>query len=441
MRRRATRMIMTAVVAVIFVLGVPAGIMAGVMMWNSNQTALDVRAQTVARAVDRRLADDNFVPQSIVAAWSRPVDGQGGPAYTVVTLPGRYKIVSGEPRVGPTLETYYTSSQGVRVEMQISAIKAVRDVVIVEAFVLLGVIASLGLAWYLANVMARRLSAPLIYLAAQAEQIGSGQVRAQVRPSGIEEIDLVQEELVRTGEKMARRLAAERQRSADASHQLRTPLTALSMRLEEIQMISAEEEVRDEAVAGLAQVERLTSVVNELLDSSRRVASNTEVVQLLEVFNTEREEWEPRFVAQGRNLVFVDEAAQLALAEEGKLSQILAILIENSLNYGAGTTTVKTRKASSSRAVLVDVSDEGEGISDADASEIFDMGFSGHGSSGIGLALAKDLAQSMGARLELSGRRPPVFTLSLSAIPTNFDPNLVMPVAPIVSVSRRTRKF
>ena len=75
MRRRATRMIMTAVVAVIFVLGVPAGIMAGVMMWNSNQTALDVRAQTVARAVDRRLADDNFVPQSIVAAWSRPIDG------------------------------------------------------------------------------------------------------------------------------------------------------------------------------------------------------------------------------------------------------------------------------------------------------------------------------------------------------------------------------
>ena len=121
----------------------------------------------------------------------------------------------------------------------------------------------------------------VFYLAAQAEQIGSGQVRAQVRPSGIEEIDLVQEELVRTGEKMARRLAAERQRSADASHQLRTPLTALSMRLEEIQMISAEEEVRDEAEAGLAQVERLTSVVNELLDSSRRVASNTEVVQLL----------------------------------------------------------------------------------------------------------------------------------------------------------------
>ncbi len=440
MRRRATKMIMTAVLVVIVVLGVPAGVMAGVLVWNSNQQALEVRAQTVARAVDRRVAEDAFVTQSLVAGWSGPVAQQGA-AYTVVRLPGRYKLVSGEPKTGPTLEAQYTSSVGVYVSMQVSASRAIRQILMVEALVAAGVVVSIAIAWYLANVMARRLSAPLIYLAAQAEQIGSGQVRAQVRPSGIEEIDLVQEELARTGEKMARRLAAERQRSADASHQLRTPLAALSMRLEEIEMISDQDEVKEEAEAGLSQVERLTAVVTDLLDASRRAAGSTEVVQLLEVFNTEREEWEPQFAARGRKLVFVDEAEQLVLAEEGKLSQILAILIENSLKYGDGTTTVRARKAGSSRAVLVDVTDEGEGINDDLAPEIFDMGFSGHGSSGIGLALAQDLARSMGARLELSSRRPPVFTVSLSAIPTNFDPNLVMPRAPIVSVSRRTRRF
>ncbi len=440
MRRRATNMIMTAVLTVVLVLGVPAAIMGGILVWNSNQMALDARAQTVARAVDRRTGEDEFVTQALVAAWSGPSDGQGS-AYTVVTLPGRYRVVSGEPRTGPTMNVHYTTSQGVRVEMEIGANRAIRQVVIVELVFLAGVVASLALAWYLANVMARRLSAPLIYLAAQAEQIGSGQVRAQVKPSGIEEIDLVQEELARTGEKMARRLAAERQRSADASHQLRTPLTALSMRLEEIQMISSEEEVQEEAEAGLGQVERLTTVVNDLLDNTRRSASNTEVVQILEVFNTELEEWETQFNNAGRKLVFTDEAAQLVLAEEGKLSQILAILIENSLRYGEGTTTVRARKASSSRGVLVDVEDEGPGIADDIAAEVFDMGFSGHGSSGIGLPLAKDLAESMGARLELSSRQPAVFTLSLSAIPTNFDPNLVMPMAPIVSVSRRTRRF
>lgn len=440
MRRKAIKMVMTAVIAVIAVLGIPASIMAGVLVWNGNTAVLEARAQSVARAVDRRINDGEFVTQALVSAWSGPAVGAGR-GYTQVTLPGRYRVVSGEAPSGPTISTTYTSSQGVRVQMEVSAQRALQQVLMVELAFLAGGVASLVLAWYLASVMSRRLSAPLIYLAAQAEQIGSGQVRAQVRPSGIEEIDLVQEELARTGERMARRLAAERQRAADASHQLRTPLTALSMRLEEIQMISSSEEVQAEAEAGLGQVERMTTVVTDLLDAERRSTSNTEVVQLLEVFNTELEEWEPQFAAAGRSLKFIDEAAQLALAEEGKLGQILAVLIENSLHYGKGTTTVRTRKASSSRAVLIDVTDEGEGIDDQIAAEIFDMGFSGHGSSGIGLALAKDLAKSMGARLELSSRRPPVFTISLSAIPTNFDPDVVMPMAPIVSVSRRTRRF
>lgn len=440
MRRRAIKMVMTAVVAAIAVLGIPAAIMGGILAWNGNTAVLDSRAQSVARAADRRINDGEFITQALVSAWSGP-SGVGGHGHTKVTVPGRYTVISGEAPSGPTISSTFTSSQGVRVEIQVSAQRAIQQVLVVELAFLAGGVASLMLAWYLASVMSRRLAAPLIYLAAQAEQIGSGQVRAQVKPSGIEEIDLVQEELVRTGERMARRLAAERQRSADASHQLRTPLTALSMRLEEIQMISTSEEVQTEAEAGLTQVERMTSVVTDLLDAERRSASHTEVVQLLEVFNTELEEWEPQFAAAGRTLKFTDEAEQLALAEEGKLGQILAVLIENSLHYGKGTTTVRTRKAGSSRAVLIDVTDEGDGIDDQIAAEIFDMGFSGHGSSGIGLALAKDLATSMGARLELSGRRPPVFTISLSAIPTNFDPDVVMPMAPTVSVSRRTRRF
>ncbi|MCW1043422.1 hypothetical protein OJ597_13685, partial [Streptococcus anginosus] len=76
----------------------------------------------------------------------------------------------------------------------------------------------------------------------------------------IEEIDLVQEELVRTGERMAGRLAAERQFAANASHQLRTPLTALSMRLEEIELITDDPEIQSEVRVCLEQVERLTQV-------------------------------------------------------------------------------------------------------------------------------------------------------------------------------------
>lgn len=431
---------MTAVSVVIVVLGVPAAVLAGIWAWNTQMSELETRTLTVSRAVERRLGEDGFVSQSLVAAWSRPI-GREEAAYTVVVLPGRYEVISGRPPSKPSMTVEHKTADGVVISMQISAATTIRHVVFLETVLLAGILSSLAIAYYLASAMARRLSSPLIYLAAQAEQIGSGQVRAQVRPSGIEEIDLVQEELVRTGERMARRLAAERQRAADASHQLRTPLTALSMRLEEIQLFSGEEDIQYEAEVALGQVERLTEVVTELLDSSKRSHGETEVVQLLEVFNTELEEWEHQFEDAGRKLVFTDEAAQLVLAEEGKLTQILAVLIENSLKYGDGTTTVKARSGDRTRAIFIDVCDEGEGIDDDIAEEVFDQGFSGHGSSGIGLALAKDLAQGMGARLELTQRQPPVFTLSLSAIPGNFDPNVVMPEAPIISVGRRTRRF
>ena len=440
MYQKATRMILTAVVAVIVVLGLPAMILGGMLAWRTEESALTTRALTVTRAVERRLAEDSWVTQSVVAAWARPV-GSEPHAYVEITITGRYRIVSGERPKSPVMSVSYSAVSGVHTTVEISAIHAIRSVVLVELALVAGIVASLLLAWRLANRMARRLSAPLIYLAAQAEQIGSGQVRAQVRASGIEEIDLVQEELARTGERMARRLAAERQHSADASHQLRTPLTALSMRLEEIQYLSSEPEVQQEAEVALGQVERMTTVVEDLLDATRRTDSNTEVVQLLEVFNTELEEWGPQFARADRKLVFVDEAAQLVLAEQGKLAQILAILLENSLRYGDGTTEVKARRSGSSRAILIDVSDQGQGIADEAAEDIFDMGFSTGGSSGIGLALAKDLAQSMGARLELSHRVPAVFTLSLSAIPANFDPNVVMPQAPLVSVGRRARRL
>ena len=87
------------------------------------------------------------------------------------------------------------------------------------------------------------------------------------------------------------------------------------------------------------------------------------------------------------------------------------------------------------------MSDEGEGIDESLAPDIFQKGVSGHGSTGIGLALAHDLAQAMGGRLELKTNRPPVFTVSVAAIPASLDPDRVMPEGPLMSMGRRSRRF
>lgn len=443
MRKRALRMMLAVILLVVLILGVPGAIAASFLVWEGRVLALQSRVESLSRAVDRRIQieDTDPISASLVEAWIQPYrDGQLE-AWAQVSVPGEETIEVGEHPGWPKLQYIMLSTQGAHVQMEVSAYPAIRDVASVLAAFLLGIGLSVLAGYALASRLARRISAPLIYLAAQAEQIGSGQVRARVKPSGIEEIDLVQEELVRTGERMAGRLAAERQFAADASHQIRTPLTALSMRLEEIEMIATDDEIRAEAQQSLEQVERLTQVVTDLLDPSARLSADTEAVDIIEVLNLAREEWEGPFEQAQRSLIFTDQAAVPVLADAPKLVQVLATLIENSLRYGAGTTRVIAKRSTSKRGVIVEVSDEGSGVPDDIAGDIFNYGVSGHGSSGIGLALARDLIQGMGGRLELTQNSPAIFTISLSSITASMTPSKVLPEGALVSVGRRSHRF
>ena len=441
MRARAVRMVVSVVAVVCVVMGLPGAFFASVSIWTSEQRSLEVSAQRVVQSIDRRRAAGESTDKESVAPLVFEQAEEGDQISYRIMVPGENLITNETQPTGRTLSAFAESPSGVSVQLTSSASAATTRILWACGMFGAGMAGSMLIGWLLARSLSRELSAPLIYLAAQAEQIGSGGVRARVEKSGIEEIDLVSEELARTGERMAGRLAAERQAAADASHQLRTPLTALSMRLEEIELISTEDEVRAEARTCLEQVERMTNVVTELLDVSKRQTSQTEAIHILEVFNMAREEWEDQFEAAGRPLVFLDEAERPILADAGKLGQVLATLIENSLRYGGGTTRVWAHAGTSKRGVVIEVSDEGEGIDESLAPDIFEKGVSGHGSTGIGLALAHDLAQAMGGRLELKTNKPPVFTVSIAAIPASLDPDRVMPEGPLMSMGRRSRRF
>ena len=161
----------------------------------------------------------------------------------------------------------------------------------------------------------RRLALPLEDLARQASRIGAGNVRPGGRRYGINEVDRVAEALDSSMLRIAALLERERAFAADASHQLRTPLAALALRLEEIASSDDPGEMRAEAVAGLDQVERLTAVVDGFLAEVRRQRSGSAVpVDVGAVLAAQRREWEPLFQRAGRSLAtkFVGPAGERA---------------------------------------------------------------------------------------------------------------------------------
>lgn len=273
----------------------------------------------------------------------------------------------------------------------------------------------------LALLQARRLRAALETLAESAERLGSverirpGDLRWRTRRSGIAEFDDVGRLLDRSAERVGELLRAEHALAADASHQLRTPLTALSIRLEEIVATAVDSRVRREAVAALAAGERLASVIDALLVQHANASRPTtpEIVDIDEILDQQRVEWLPAFNRLGRDLAVAGRRGLKATATPGLLSQVVATLVDNAVNHGKGAVRLAARDAAGH--VVIDVSDDGPGVPDVVAPHIFERSFSGSESTGLGLSLARELVEADGGRLELTRLRPPVFSIFLTA--------------------------
>ncbi|MDT0166850.1 ATP-binding protein [Actinotalea sp. AC32] len=433
MRRRVLQATVAAVTLAVVLLGIPLAFFSAQLVRDGELRDRDNRAAALARQVETRLSTERPITEELLEYYVGGDDGSLAASVSVVTADGE-RFRAGEPVEGRAYPQVVRTDSGAVVLLSLSYWdvfwRTARAVGLVVAASVVAVAAGVAVAlWH-----ARRLAAPLVYLAASAEQLGSGQVRPRLEPSGIEEIDLVAAELARSADRMAGRLAAERQFASDASHQLRTPLTALSMRLEEISSATEKDEVREEARISLEQVERLVTVVDDLLARSRRAqGGTTEAVHLLDVVRQQQEEWDPSFAAAGRRLVVEVGDDVAVLATPGALAQVLATLIENSLVHGGGTTTVRSRPSGAERAVVVEVTDEGPGVPDEIAPRIFEREVTSGRGTGLGLALARDLVAADGGRLELAQRRPPVFAVFLSGVPRTLDPNVVLPRGSLVS--------
>ena len=283
---------------------------------------------------------------------------------------------------------------------------------LVAVMVVLSVVAVVA-GVFMASLQARKFAGPMTQLADRAERLGAGESRFQPLVTGIVEVDRVSEVLARSAHQMTRSLASERDFASDASHQLRTPLTALLMRLEEISVTDDLLVVQEEAGIAIIQVERLTKVVDELLSRTRRGHdAPPPSVSLDSVIAALQREWQPAFEQARRSVHVHGQRGLLVRATPVALSQVLSTLLENSLAHGRGTVDVQARRSGPS--VVVEVSDQGEGVGAAIAPHIFERSVSTAQSTGLGLALARDLAEANGGRLELIQAQPAIFALFLS---------------------------
>jgi signal transduction histidine kinase len=268
----------------------------------------------------------------------------------------------------------------------------------------------------LSGTVARRAARPVEELAEAAGRLGTGDPRPVGRRYGVTELDQVADGLDSAARRVTSLLTADRELAIDASHQLRTPLTALSMRLEEMIASADEPEVvREEGTAALHQAERLADVVTQLLSPGRRAAGSAALISVDKIVLQQITEWAPAFRRAGRKIVLIGESRLQAWVTPGGLAQVIATLLDNALMHGKGTVTI--RRTQAERSVVIEVEDEGEGVPAELVSRIFERSVSGRPEgTGLGLALARTMAAADGGRIVLARRKPPVFAVFL---PTN----------------------
>ncbi len=301
--------------------------------------------------------------------------------------------------------------------------------------VLAGVVA-LVIAWVVAAAQTRRLVRPISDLAVSAERLGAGGVVLGHDPTGVGELDLLGDTLASSSVRLAEMIARERAFTGNVSHQLRTPLTGLRLLIEGD---VAEARVRSEL---LGEVDRLQSTVEHLLALTRDQVPAASSHPLADVVAGAQRRWTPRLAAAGRSLdVSVDAHLAPVNGSATALSQILDVLIDNAAVHGRGVISLVARAAPGGAAL--EVSDEGEGIAVAELGRIFERH---HGTGhGIGLALARSLAEADGGRLLLTELSPPRFTVLLTTSSREESPSAAgepardEPVVQACTVSKTVR--
>jgi two-component system, OmpR family, sensor kinase len=309
----------------------------------------------------------------------------------------------------PVVEAGRTAG-AVRVTQSVAALdrEVRRDQYALIGIGALALLFGLAVAWFAAGSLAR----PLGHLAASARRVGRGDLEARAAIEGSAE----QQEVARAFNGMADRLThalgAQREFVANASHQLRTPLTGLRLRLEAADMANTDPAVREDLAAAEAETLRLARLVTNLLTlaSADAPAPPSEPVDLARAAREAEQRWHARAELEGRRVIADDCEPATGEGNGDDLATSLDNLIENALVHTPPGSTVTITWGRADSEVFVAVLDQGAGISPEDASAAFERFRrgaarpAGGGGTGLGLAIVGALAARWGGSASLAPR-------------------------------------
>ncbi|HCK79835.1 MAG TPA: hypothetical protein DHW34_07460, partial [Actinobacteria bacterium] len=412
MRRRLIGIVVTTVLVTALILGAALAVYASLGIRQRSAALAKEDAVNIASLISARLKLGEAVGRNAL----QPYLLAENPSTVVVTMPDGSSMTFGQQPSGPIVSAS-SVRQGVAVRITEPVGIVISQQKILQRFTIL-IVLSVLVAFAIAYWRSRRFIAVFQSLAFDAARIGAGDMRP-ARRYGMAEVDEIADALDASAGRVANLITQERESVRDVAHQLRTPLTAIELRLDEV--IDAADRrdfaaARGGVSAAQEQMDRLNGVIDDLL-TARHGPQPTETVCVGKLLRQLDSEWAPILRHTNRTLRWTCAGGMHVQGAEGPLRQIVGTLFDNAVVHGQGTVSVTVERDQG--LIALRIADEGDSIDAQSQVAIFSRAVSGAQRSGLGLAVARSLAEYLGGRLELVSTHPTEFALYLNAVPAD----------------------
>ncbi|MEA2147036.1 MAG: hypothetical protein QOG59_2623 [Solirubrobacteraceae bacterium] len=405
----------------------------------SDRPDLQTLAQTASRSVRGRVL--------IVSATGQVLVDSGGPGAVGTSYDSRPEIQAAlrghqlqVQRASKTLgqSILATAVPIVRNGRTVGAVRITEGMAAVGSAIrraefglaLIGLIV-LALGLFAGAVIAAHVARPIKRMEQVARRVAQGDLGARVEVEGSREQRSLAASFNEMTTRIAALLGAQRQFVADASHQLRTPLTGLRLRLEEAKALTTSQAGDAELDAAIGELDRLTHTINELLAHSRAGEREVEgsAVDLGDAARAALERWRGPAGLRGGLITLHQESGRAHVwSARPDVDRALDVLIENAINYSAAHPAVQVNCAPG----RIEVRDRGAGVGAGEGEAVFNRfhrgraGLAGPAGSGLGLPIARELMRSWGGDVTLTPR-PGGGTIATITLPAHDAPPGALP--------------